>query len=179
MGIESTRLSRFTALYQRHLAAVANYAGRRADAHDAIDVTAETFLIAWRRIEDAPTGAKELPWLYGIARRVLANQRRGGVRRLALHQRLHGEWHTRGTDGHDPAELGHVRAGLQRLNEADREILLLAGAEELKPSEIAEVLGIAPDVARNRLSRARQRLREALDDAPSEQPAKSQRKETS
>ncbi len=47
---------------------------------------AETFLVAWRRLDDVPADA--LPWLYGVARRVLANERRSAGRRAALEQRV-------------------------------------------------------------------------------------------
>ena len=49
---------------------------------------AETFLVAWRRLDDVPADA--LPWLYGVARRVLANQRRSADRGAALERRLAG-----------------------------------------------------------------------------------------
>jgi RNA polymerase sigma-70 factor (ECF subfamily) len=54
------------------------YALRRVDRpEDAADVVAETFLVAWRRLDDVPPGAQARLWLYGVARRQLANQRRG------------------------------------------------------------------------------------------------------
>ncbi|MFG2049725.1 RNA polymerase sigma factor [Micromonospora sp. NPDC048935] len=55
---------------------------------DAADVVAETFLVAWRRRQDMPVGGEARLWLYGVARRVLANQHRGGVRRQRLGERL-------------------------------------------------------------------------------------------
>lgn len=66
------------ALYLRYARAVHLYALRRINADAAQDVTAETFLVAWRRRASMP--ADPLPWLYAIARRVLANQRRSATR---------------------------------------------------------------------------------------------------
>ena len=43
---------------------------------------AEVFLTAWRRIDQIPSGS-ELPWLYGVAHNVVANQQRSFVRRFA------------------------------------------------------------------------------------------------
>jgi RNA polymerase sigma-70 factor (ECF subfamily) len=49
--------------------------GTADPAATADDLTADVLVVAWRRRSDIPPGA-ELPWLYGVARRVLANYRR-------------------------------------------------------------------------------------------------------
>ncbi len=168
MMIQTTtaRRAAFAELYRSHLEAIVNYAARRADRADAVDVAAETFIVAWRRLEEIPLGV-ERPWLYGVARRTLSNHRRGTVRRTALHDRLVAEWLAVSADSSAPAdvavaELAPLRVALDGLSDDDRDILLLSGVEELTPSEIAIVLEVAPEVARNRLSRARGRLRAAL-----------------
>ncbi len=80
---------RFETLYGATYHQLMGYALRRtADPADAADVVAETFLVAWRRIDVVPTGDAARLWLYGTARRILANQRRGSQRRLALADRL-------------------------------------------------------------------------------------------
>jgi DNA-directed RNA polymerase specialized sigma24 family protein len=76
----------FERLFEEHFRTVSGYALRRAGAGEADDVVAETFLIAWRRLEDVPAEAK--PWLLGVARRVLANRHRGAARRAALTERI-------------------------------------------------------------------------------------------
>jgi DNA-directed RNA polymerase specialized sigma24 family protein len=81
--------TRFRRLYAEHGREVLAYALRRtADAEDAADIAAETFLVAWRRTGEVPAGAEARLWLYGVARRTLANQRRGERRRDRLAQRL-------------------------------------------------------------------------------------------
>ena len=72
--VERTREDRFEELFREHYRAVRGYALRRAPGDLAQDAVSETFLVAWRRLDDVPADA--LPWLYGVARRVLANQRR-------------------------------------------------------------------------------------------------------
>jgi hypothetical protein len=79
---------RFELLFRDHAGAVRAYAARRSSLDDADDVVAEVFLIAWRRIDDLPDDP--LPWLLGVARRVLANRRRGEVRRAAVKANLTG-----------------------------------------------------------------------------------------
>ncbi|WP_250038337.1 RNA polymerase sigma factor [Paractinoplanes maris] len=142
------------------------YAVRRVEhPEDAADVVAETFLIAWRRAGDLPEGDEVRLWLYGVARRVLANQHRGGRRRERLAARLR-ECLT--TVVADPAAEASrrvtVRAALARLGELDREVLRLTAWEGLEPREVAEVLGISAAAVRTRLSRARARLRDLLGD---------------
>jgi len=133
--------ARFERLYAEHGRAVLAYAVRRAsDAQDAADVVAETFLVAWRRLEEMPSAEATRPWLYGVARHVLANQQR--------------------------SETGAVRAAVAQLGPEDQEILRLCCWEELTPGEIATVLGVSRVAARSRLHRARHRLRTALQELP-------------
>ena len=62
---------RFRQIYEAHYGAVSAYARRRLPDGDlAQDAVSETFLVAWRRLADVPTGPDTLPWLYGVARRV-------------------------------------------------------------------------------------------------------------
>lgn len=152
----------FGEIYRSHLSAIASYASRRATPADAVDVVAETFAIAWRRFDELPVEPSTRPWLYGVARRVLANQRRGNLRRSTLHSRLCDEWIVTPQPEVSASDLNPLRMALDALSEPDREILMLAGVEELKPAEIAVVLDVSPEVARNRLSRARSRLRDVL-----------------
>lgn len=156
------RESRFQRLYQAHYGAVLAYAQRRSDdSPDALDVVAETFTIAWRRIGEVPDADAARPWLYGVARRVLANQRRGNRRRAELSSRLR-------THQPRPVEIESqiladddrrtVLAALARLREGDREILRLAAWEELSHREIAAVVGCSEASVAVRLHRARNRL---------------------
>jgi RNA polymerase sigma-70 factor (ECF subfamily) len=155
------------ALYEAHGRAVLAYAVRRAaDEHDAADVLAETFLVAWRRLDDVPPGDQALMWLYAVARRVLANQQRAGRRRQRLADRL-GRELVPALQAVAPAEpvAWPILAALAGLRPDDREVVLLAAWEELSPKQIARVLGISQIAARSRLHRARKRLRLLLDHA--------------
>jgi RNA polymerase sigma factor (sigma-70 family) len=160
--------ARFGCLYAEHGRAVLAYAVRRAsNAQDAADVVAETFLVAWRRLDEVPSAEGARLWLYGVARRVLANQRRSALRRERLADRLREELPIALDGLHSPAAgSGAVRAALAELGPDDQEILRLCGWEELTPREIATVLGISHVAARSRLHRARHRLRRALQGAP-------------
>ena len=157
-------------LFAEHFDAVTGYAMRRASPADAADVVAETMLVAWRRIGDVPAPPATRAWLFGVARRVLANQRRGAVRRLALSQRLAFDLEAmRATRQPDHATAtahnDRARRALDALGDDDREVLLLSAWEGLSPAEIAVAFDIPPATARTRLHRARTRLRAELDDA--------------
>lgn len=154
----------FRALYAEHFDAVLGFALRRVDRpEDAADVTADTFLVAWRRLAHVPPGAETRAWLYGVARRVLANQRRGEGRRTALGSRLRRELATHVPDAAgEVVQRADVTAAMRRLSARDQEVLELHLWESLEPREIADVLGVTTVVVRPRLSRARARLRALL-----------------
>lgn len=159
---------RFELVFERHRRPVLGYALRRVDdPADAADILAATFLVAWRRIEDVPEGDDARPWLLAVARRALANARRGERRQDALAERIGRELAMRVPASAHTAGSGSEAAGvwlaLARVSEEDREVLLLAGWEELAPAEIAVVLGVRPVTARSRLHRARRRLRTELE----------------
>ena len=165
---------RFRRAYADNFAALLAYALRRAaQPEDAADVVAETFLVAWRRRQEMPAGDEARLWLYGVARRVLANQTRGGVRRERLGERLRQRitaavaTELGSTDpGSEVPERLAVQGALARLGELDREVLMLTVWEGLEPREAAAVLRVSPAAVRTRLSRARARLRELVGNDP-------------
>ncbi|MBD8079856.1 RNA polymerase sigma factor [Cellulosimicrobium arenosum] len=155
------RHARFTALFDATHRPLLAYAVRRvASPADAADVVAEAFVVAWRRIDEVPSGADARPWMFGVARRILANARRGDQRRLALADRLR----TQVVEVVPPPDEGtsDVERALARLGDDDQELLRLVAWEELARDEIALVLGISRGTVRVRLHRARRRLVDQL-----------------
>lgn len=151
---------RFERVYDDCYDAILRYCLRRTSREDALDATAETFLVAWRRRADVPVG-RELPWLYGVACRVLANQRRGRVRHAAALADL------RSVDepvvGPETLVVQHYEtadliSALGRLSVKDQEVVCLAGWEELDRDELALAVGCTPNAATKRLNRALDRL---------------------
>lgn len=155
------RAQRFRRLFDGTERDVLAYALRRVERpEDAADVVAETFLVAWRRIDSVPAGDEARLWLFGVARRVLANQRRGQLRRSRLADRLRDELPAVAavSVGDDAAT-----AALALLKTGDREVLCLNAWEGLSSGEIASVLGLPAVTVRSRLHRARKRLRAELE----------------
>lgn len=162
MTAAATREGQFDCLYAAHFGAVLAYAERRAaSAADAHEVVSETFLVAWRRLDRVPDVCDALPWLYGVARRVLTNQRRSWHRRAQLRERLEAEvnppWDLEAevvvsVEGQALVEcLGRLRA-------ADQEVLRLVAWEGLLHRQVAQVLGCTENAVAIRVSRARERL---------------------
>jgi RNA polymerase sigma-70 factor (ECF subfamily) len=151
----------FEAVFAECGDAVFRYALRRLDNRaDADDVVAETFAVCWRRWAVVPRG-RELPWLYGVARRVIANQRRSSGRRQRLRSRLTAQpvAHVEpATTAHDTTADHVALTVLAALSEADQEILRLVLWEELPTADIAEALGIKEGAVYVRLHRARLRF---------------------
>ncbi|MBA2382797.1 MAG: RNA polymerase sigma factor [Chloroflexi bacterium] len=146
-------------MFEAHHRRVLGYALRRVTQEaDAEDVVAETFAIAWRRIADAPAPAEALPWLFAVARRVIANQRRGLTRRLHLVSRLKDHLVSRAPSALDSPVL----EALARLRPEDQELVRLVAWEGLSHAEAGIVLGISANAVAIRLHRARRRLAQEI-----------------
>ena len=160
---ETSDNDRLEAIFREHYEAVLAYARRRAPEPVADDVAAETFAIAWRKAEQIPP--EPLPWLLGVARRVLSTQRRSTRRRSRLRDRL-----SQTAEPVAPIDVPDVRLGaaLSQLSERDQEALLLVAWEGLAPRDAAAVLGLTQTGFSVRLHRARRRLQAALE--PDETP---------
>lgn len=170
--VDARRLT-FDALWSAHADAVFGFARRRADEQAARDALAETFTVAWRRLEEMP--ADPLPWLLGVCRRILANQRRGDGRRRALLARLAGLAPVAQPDTAErSADAAHVREAFLTLARRDRETLALVAWDGLSPAEAAVVCGCSTGTFTTRLHRARTRFAERLasdETAPAGSPA--------
>jgi RNA polymerase sigma-70 factor, ECF subfamily len=161
-GDQGEAAARLEALFQRHYMAVAAYVSRRAHPDLVEDVVAETFFVAWRRLDDVTD--LDLPWLIGVARKTLATNRRSVARRLRLAEKLVSAPTSPADDIWD--ETVEVRSALAALSDRDREAITLIAWDGLSPQEAAAALGQSPVAFRVRLHRAKKRLRELLSDRP-------------
>jgi RNA polymerase sigma factor (sigma-70 family) len=167
--MEPTRTQRFEHLFRENYAAVRGYALRRTAADAAQDAVAETFLVAWRRLDDVPEDA--LPWLFGVARRVLANQRRSAGRVAALEDRLAASAADAGSHEEGVGEADALRSALGCLSERDREALMLVAWHGLSGARAARAAGCSRTAFGVRLHRARRRLAAQLSTEPHPVPA--------
>jgi RNA polymerase sigma-70 factor, ECF subfamily len=153
-----TREERFTRLYEEHFDPVRRYVWRREPGMWE-DVVSETFLVAWRRLDDVPADAR--PWLIGVARNVRLNAHRSARRQDSVAQRL------LESSTPEPYEVEFVsdavKQALGALSEPDREALLLSIWDELDRGQIARVLATSKSNVSVRLHRARRRFAAVLE----------------
>jgi RNA polymerase sigma factor (sigma-70 family) len=153
----------FAELYGRYYRSVRNFCRRRVAGDLVDDAVAETFLTAWRRLDDIPAGAGALVWLYGVAYRVIGHQRRSVTRRRRLEDRLRSVVRRAAAPAADEAVVDAVEHRLvvdaaARLGDTDVEVLRLMAWEQLSVADIAAVLEIDPNAAKQRLHRAKTNL---------------------
>lgn len=159
MSSGADRHTRFEAYARTVWVPLQAYVRRRAGRDDVDDIVTDTLTVAWRRLDDIPQEAV-VPWTLAVARRTLANHRRSHDRRRALAARLDEQPPAVPADTAGDAEL---EAALALLPDDDREVLHLWAWEQLEPRDLAVVLGLTPNTAAARLSRAKRRLRNLLD----------------
>jgi RNA polymerase sigma-70 factor (ECF subfamily) len=153
------RAERFPSLYEACYGAVHAYASRRVGAPAADEIAAETFLVAWRKLDAMPR--EPLPRLYGVARNVVkryhATQGREQAKRDALARE-------RAWPAPEHGDVQHPRLwhAWEQLRSADREVLALVAWEELSVADAARVVGCSAPVLSVRLHRARRRLERLL-----------------
>lgn len=156
-------MARFERLWDELFPRVLGYALRRTDPEEARDVAAETFTVAWRRLEEVPGNEGALPWLLATARKELANRRR----RAETRSRLVLAPITITVPAGDPADRATARVALaaafDRLTASERETLALIAWDGLQPREAAAVLGCSAATFAVRAHRARRRLAALLE----------------
>jgi RNA polymerase sigma-70 factor (ECF subfamily) len=118
-------------------------------------------VVAWRHRDRRPH--RDLPWLLGVARRVIAERYRADGR----WERLQARAALNGSPANPPDATVAVAARevLAALDEHEREVLLLAAWEGLSSRQAAAVLGTSAAAYRMRLGRARRQLRRSMAEA--------------
>ena len=165
---DAQRVARFEELWDELFRRVLGYALRRTDQEEARDVVAETFTVAWRRLEDVPAGDDALPWLLATARKQLANRRRRDdtrSRHAALARSTNPLAGAASDHADDIAERTSLAAAFAMLGEEDRETLALIAWDGLQPREAAVVTGCSAATFAVRAHRARRRLAALLEDS--------------
>jgi RNA polymerase sigma-70 factor (ECF subfamily) len=153
-------MQRFERIYEQHRDAVRAYVRRRAPESLVDDVVSDVFVVCLRRLDDVPRDP--LPWLYAVARKTLANERRKRARTAPADPGV--------TYEPEPAGDAGLAAAFASLSDDDREVLRLVAWEGLAARDAARVLDCSPVAARVRYHRAKTRLRAALDGAASFRP---------
>jgi RNA polymerase sigma factor (sigma-70 family) len=154
-------------LYRRLRPRLANFFLRRTrDPEAAIDLVAETFARAVEHARRFRGGADADPWVWGIARNVLAEHVRRDHREQRTLRRLALEPSVTTTETAMPgpdAAGGAATHALQELVADQRDALRLRVVEELDYAVVARRLGVTEPAARARVSRGLRKLADSLD----------------
>jgi RNA polymerase sigma factor (sigma-70 family) len=167
---DATR-EKLRAVFDAHYEAVSRYCHRRLPAVDANDAAARVFAVAWRKIEEMPTGDAALPWLYGVARYEVGSIRRSARRRRNLQEKLGGQAR-HANPGPENLVVGgskdsELMQALLSLRPQDQEVVRLRALEGLSTTELAVAMSCSVEAAKKRSARAMKRLRRAAGvDAP-------------
>jgi RNA polymerase sigma-70 factor (ECF subfamily) len=133
--------------------------GNVADAEETVQ---DAFLLLWRKRGGLHlVGDSALPWLVVTVKNVAANRRRSTLRR-ARHEAPDAELPPAATTSGSPEVEDLIRRAFDRLPPVDAEIARLCLIEDLSYADAAARLGLTEGAVRNRLSRARGRLRRDL-----------------
>jgi RNA polymerase sigma-70 factor (ECF subfamily) len=160
--------ARFAELYDGYYRKVLLYCRRRT-VPDLVDhAVAETFLTAWRKIDEVPLGSEALPWLYAVAYRAIGHQYRTSGRHRKLKEKMSSIGLSETVqDSADLVVMDHesrqVLEALSKLRRSDQELLRLAVWEELPSSQIAAALGISEAAAKKRSTRAKAALMKSFE----------------
>ncbi len=161
----------FTAVYDLYFHDVYRYVAGRVDVQVADDLAAETFLVAFRnRKKFDPERGSVRPWLFGVATNLVRRHRRSELRHYRALARAGAE---PDADSHEGRVVAAVSAqalkprlakALTKLNQGERDVLLLLALGQLSHEEIAEALGVSYGTVGSRLSRGRAKLRDILEE---------------
>jgi len=156
-----TEGARITELFTEHGGRLYGYAYRRTlSPEEAKDVVADTYLIALRHIDRVPEQA--LPWLFAVARRVLANRSRAAANREWTATRLAAEEHAVPDPFEESSSRVRLRQAFHSLSADDQETLMLVEWDGLSNREAAQVMGCSTPAFAVRLHRTRRRLAREL-----------------
>ena len=157
----------FEELFARYRKPLYGFFGRRLNNSErAEDLTQETFLAVIRAASRYEPRASVRTYLYGIALKLLAAERRKFLTSSTSGQSA-AEPKTDGT----PDCVLWVQQALAKLDAPEREILMLREYEQLSYSEIAELLRIPVNTVRSRLFRSRLALKSYLESEAKSNPA--------
>jgi RNA polymerase sigma-70 factor (ECF subfamily) len=152
-------------MYEALYPDISAFAARRLGSpHGVADAVAEVFTVAWRRFDKIPPPPQDRLWVFGVARRIVADQRRSSVRHGSLVRRLASQEQTVAPTHAAVEDPPHdqLRRAIESLRSVDREALLLVLWDGLSHAEAAEVLKCSVNAVGIRVHRAKRRLRDAL-----------------
>lgn len=160
IAVQAGQQGAFEALFHRYRAAIYGYALRMTRRKEVAEEVFQDTFLAVHRAKGSwnPQAGSFRSWLYRIATNALRDRARATARRPEVES---ADWD--GATSDTPESKLMLERALGALPEPLRDAFLLGVVGGLDHNEIASALGITPDNARARLSRARLKLREILE----------------
>jgi RNA polymerase sigma-70 factor (ECF subfamily) len=170
--VGSDRATKFELVYSGYFHEIALYVARRVAPDEVDDVVAKVFMVAWRRLEQLPAPPEDRLWLFGVARRCVANHVRSAIRRTRLQSKLeHEDAPARSVSLATDPRVDLVVAAMEKLKALDREALRLVLWDELTQAQAATVLGCSENAFEIRYRRARKSVRDAVEGSSQSSPS--------
>ena len=156
-------------LFEEYASPIYNYVLRMVnDADRAADITQDTFIKAYRKLDSVTEPAARRSWLYRIATNTAIDDMR---RRRMLTRVPDDSPIFENQADHRPGPEASVMAGtldervqraLMTLRPNHRQCLLLSDLEDMSPQDIGAIMGLSYAAVRTLLCRARGEMRRAL-----------------
>lgn len=160
-----TSYNAFALLYRRHYDAIFKYCAHRLfDRHLAEDMTSQVFLKVVEKFHSFEGGERQFrSWLYTIATNVVNQHLRKSARQKASLKILEEQSNIKNSPSEDcTVKLAILKRAMLTLKPRYQTIITLRFFENLKLTEIAEVLGSSPGTIRSQLARALAKLRKKI-----------------
>jgi RNA polymerase sigma-70 factor (ECF subfamily) len=167
-GLQRGEAAAFDGVYGAYRPRVFGYLARMTGRRDlAEDLLQETFLRLARRARDLRDDTRLGAWLFTVAHNLVVSQARAARVTTALAAELALRPATLAATPFEALAENRTQLAVERavaaLAPPYREVLLLVAVEGMSPAEAAEVMGIRPDAARQRLARARASVEQSLE----------------
>lgn len=164
-----TREAEFAQLFEEFSAPIFNYVLRMVtDADRAADITQDTFIKAYRKLDTVTDATSTRSWLYRIATNTAIDdmRRRRNVTPMGTDEPAFANRpdHRPGPEAQVMASTldERVQRALTALRPNHRQCLLLSDLEDMSAQQIGEVMGLSYGAVRTLLCRARGEMRRAL-----------------
>ena len=164
----------FTKVHDEYRQRIRRYIARLAGEHEADDLTQEVFLKVSRTLSGFKGDSSLSTWIYKIATNTVLDRMKSPAHRQAILESLDID-----SDGVAPVvddrplsvdqqlvreQMNEcIRGVVEKLSPDYRTVIALSEMEDLKNSEIAEILGVSLDTVKIRLHRARAALKKELE----------------
>ena len=139
---------------------------------DAFDLTQETFVKAYEKLQQFKPSGRFFPWLYAIGLNIARDQIRKAKRAKLMKEDLIHFAHNPGPDFPEenivlgPLDFSRVEESMKHLSLESREAIFMRFHEGMTVKEIAKALGVTASAVKMRIHRGLIRLRELLSGEP-------------